>query len=1053
MAKLFGFSKKHRDDVLKINNKNDLGEIGIKNDDFYFYINEELKCKLGDVANNSNLLSHTSNISNPHSVTKAQVGLSNVDNTTDINKPLSTAQKTYIDNRTTISVKDFGAKGDGIVDDTSAIQAAITATELTKGTCFIPSGTYKITDTLIISKSIYIRGESLESTLINIISETRVPAIKISFSTYHNSGGGISNIHIECNQNCDGILIDLKDPYGSNGAVYENIQITNPLIGFKGISDANNILFISVFRNIIIDEWFGEYGFYFDGGCYNLFENIHASMWGEQPTPQPIAFKFKQTGGTFVNLATDGIGDFRLIGGSITGYSCEADLATCTGDYALYLDGTISAKCMSFTGLKKRVVNGTGCDIIIQFGGGTVNIEDIFIGKYGNTIPDYPIAIQTGGDGSISNINFYDYDLYTKLIPALKLEDYTTAANIQRYKFIGCEQLTDVSSIGTKIVTSLPTPTEKLRYSQHILKGGTGIADEAYTCIKSSNDTYIWKKNSNIISVKDFGEMPSLYFVDETRLDITANLQLACAALYSDKYRWIGSVVIDIPFGYYYITEPIHIPRNVSIEGNGSDICPTTNDYMFIINSTDGVDWDGNSGNNTFIKNLVFDNAKHWVVTSAKAIYAAYNTSLIDLTFTFFSKSIIYAKDKPININYVDGKILQNIKIYESKSENSEYDVEIYQGDLCSITDCWEGKWRFENTHGTVISNSWFRKLYILFSDIQIDSIGSEIFAPVIIYRSDVVFNNCYFGGYNRDITDPDLGGLPFINVTDEDFTVVPSPSSGVYNKVQRSSININNMKIILNFNYNKTTDIKDFIFGKCMLNIVNLRYIFGGYGNEVCVPIIPSSDVSLERFYPKIEQKYINTLNPNFDAFSVGINSTFEIGGDSMINSDNYYYKGNFLIDEKRRLGFTRLYEPNIVENTDRKSVCIIIQPSTMDKINNPFWLELFRSNSNNQLYDVKATVYIPISALNTSGVSNDRLYDLGNNINNTIFWQSRTPATFEAVNTFTEIGWSGNNCTVSCSSLPTVGEWEYGDMCVLSNGDVYIMTNTSLITWTKLN
>lgn len=38
-----------------------------------------------------NLNSHTSNKSNPHGVTKAQVGLGNVDNTSDKNKPISTA--------------------------------------------------------------------------------------------------------------------------------------------------------------------------------------------------------------------------------------------------------------------------------------------------------------------------------------------------------------------------------------------------------------------------------------------------------------------------------------------------------------------------------------------------------------------------------------------------------------------------------------------------------------------------------------------------------------------------------------------------------------------------------------------------------------------------------------------------------------------------------------------------------------------------------------------------------------------------------------------------
>lgn len=40
----------------------------------------------------TNLASHTGNTSNPHSVTKAQVGLGNVDNTSDVNKPISNAQ-------------------------------------------------------------------------------------------------------------------------------------------------------------------------------------------------------------------------------------------------------------------------------------------------------------------------------------------------------------------------------------------------------------------------------------------------------------------------------------------------------------------------------------------------------------------------------------------------------------------------------------------------------------------------------------------------------------------------------------------------------------------------------------------------------------------------------------------------------------------------------------------------------------------------------------------------------------------------------------------------
>lgn len=47
----------------------------------------------------SNSASHIANTSNPHSVTKTQVGLGNVDNTSDVDKPVSTAQQTALDDK------------------------------------------------------------------------------------------------------------------------------------------------------------------------------------------------------------------------------------------------------------------------------------------------------------------------------------------------------------------------------------------------------------------------------------------------------------------------------------------------------------------------------------------------------------------------------------------------------------------------------------------------------------------------------------------------------------------------------------------------------------------------------------------------------------------------------------------------------------------------------------------------------------------------------------------------------------------------------------------
>lgn len=47
----------------------------------------------------TNLDSHVDDTSNPHEVTKSQVGLSNVDNTSDLSKPISTATQAALDNK------------------------------------------------------------------------------------------------------------------------------------------------------------------------------------------------------------------------------------------------------------------------------------------------------------------------------------------------------------------------------------------------------------------------------------------------------------------------------------------------------------------------------------------------------------------------------------------------------------------------------------------------------------------------------------------------------------------------------------------------------------------------------------------------------------------------------------------------------------------------------------------------------------------------------------------------------------------------------------------
>jgi hypothetical protein len=59
--------------------------------------------------------------------------------------------------RETVSVKDFGAVGDGVTDDTAAIQAAL---DSGNNKVYIPSGVYLIHDTIIVPKGVHVEGDN-----------------------------------------------------------------------------------------------------------------------------------------------------------------------------------------------------------------------------------------------------------------------------------------------------------------------------------------------------------------------------------------------------------------------------------------------------------------------------------------------------------------------------------------------------------------------------------------------------------------------------------------------------------------------------------------------------------------------------------------------------------------------------------------------------------------------------------------------------------------------------------------------------------------------------
>ncbi len=70
-----------------------------------------------------------------------------------------------------ISVKDFGATGDGVTDDTAAVQAAIDYAEsLGGGTLYFPPGTYGIGTTVTIPSNVRLLGAGMNLSIIQALS-------------------------------------------------------------------------------------------------------------------------------------------------------------------------------------------------------------------------------------------------------------------------------------------------------------------------------------------------------------------------------------------------------------------------------------------------------------------------------------------------------------------------------------------------------------------------------------------------------------------------------------------------------------------------------------------------------------------------------------------------------------------------------------------------------------------------------------------------------------------------------------------------------------------
>lgn len=223
-------------------------------------------------------------------LSKHDVGLQNIDNTADADKPVSAPQQVALDQkvslggdiggtpsvpllkhvRKVISIADVGAIGDGIADDASAVQAAIDMASNAGGVVYVPEGTFLVGQTIRLKANVTVEGHSPGSSIIlaanaaqDIFSGSDLRILKIKNLTLKGRG--------QSSGTGRGLVVAHSTLATANN-IFENLNITDT--GGDGLVITSPIT--NYLSNIRIERA-GGHGFVVEGGTSVYMQTCYAN--------------------------------------------------------------------------------------------------------------------------------------------------------------------------------------------------------------------------------------------------------------------------------------------------------------------------------------------------------------------------------------------------------------------------------------------------------------------------------------------------------------------------------------------------------------------------------------------------------------------------------------------------------------------------------------------------------------------------------------------------------------------------------------------------------